>query len=272
MAPLVDVSITERDLKQLSSCVSQTLSNHVAKARVATDKHMSNGTANDKPIINNNNLGERDNGPYLNGTSPKCNGAPTKTPLPSRFTIKDSIMEHQVEIKELIDPKAKLFRISILGNEGCGLIVDHREDEDEDDDDVMSADDETVNEEESEMTGDDEPTDTESQIDLPRPVPTVNQRALDCLPNERKYVTERHIPLVVGLTEPCARLESVTGGKGSSLALLRCLSANDALASDPRFQFTVPYGVVVTTVAYKEMLRVNDNAAREIERLEKECK
>ena len=74
-------------------------------------------------------------------------------------------------------------------------------------------------------------------------------------------VEESH-ELVLPFDDKTASNESLTGGKGSSLSLLKNLSR--ILENE----FIVPNGFVVTTNAYQMVLRENPNLKEEIKKLQ----
>jgi hypothetical protein len=69
--------------------------------------------------------------------------------------------------------------------------------------------------------------------------------------------------LVLSFSDRKASNESITGGKGSSLCLLKSLSQMDLLNS-----FTVPDGFIVTTNAYQLLLQENPILNQAIETLQ----
>ncbi|XP_054166684.1 prodigiosin synthesizing transferase PigC-like [Oppia nitens] len=74
--------------------------------------------------------------------------------------------------------------------------------------------------------------------------------------------------LVLGLNEESAQRVDLTGGKGSSLAVLMNLSQKLA-KNNYKQQFSVANGVVVTTNAYEILLTENKDLLKAIENLEK---
>ncbi|XP_054166949.1 putative phosphoenolpyruvate synthase [Oppia nitens] len=73
---------------------------------------------------------------------------------------------------------------------------------------------------------------------------------------------------VLGLNEESAQRVDLTGGKGSSLAVLMNLS-KQLVKNNSKHQFSVANGVVVTTNAYERLLGENKDLLKAIENLEK---
>ena len=76
------------------------------------------------------------------------------------------------------------------------------------------------------------------------------------------FTFEESQELVLGFDEPNASNEAITGGKGSSLSLLKRLSnleEND---------FIVPKGFVVTTNAYKMVFKENPDLEKAVKKLQ----
>lgn len=81
-------------------------------------------------------------------------------------------------------------------------------------------------------------------------------------------ISELHFPcnkqtqsLVLPLSELQAENETLTGGKGSSLASLYVLSKKYD-------NFIVPNGIIVTTNAYQKMLQENSDIRKQVEQLQ----
>lgn len=76
------------------------------------------------------------------------------------------------------------------------------------------------------------------------------------------FRTEESQELVLPFDDKTASNESLTGGKGSSLSLLKNLS------NISEKEFIVPNGFVVTTNAYQMVLRENPELDKEIKKLQ----
>ena len=78
----------------------------------------------------------------------------------------------------------------------------------------------------------------------------------------------RDSSLVLGLSEENAKLVELSGGKGSSLSQLMILS-KELVKNNYKNEFIVAKGIVVTTNAYKTLLKQSKDILKEISELEK---
>lgn len=78
----------------------------------------------------------------------------------------------------------------------------------------------------------------------------------------------KEIPMVVGIKDDISKLETVSGGKGSSLSYLSSFINN--YKQEDNITFVVPDGIVVTTAAYQHHLRSNRNIFEVISEIENE--
>jgi len=91
-----------------------------------------------------------------------------------------------------------------------------------------------------------------------------NYQIIDVKPERylKLDITEASKVLVLGFKNKSARNESITGGKGSSLSILKDLSEHQSSS------FIVPNGFVVTTNSYDLLLRENPELESAIHKLE----
>ncbi|XP_054166950.1 uncharacterized phosphotransferase YvkC-like [Oppia nitens] len=80
---------------------------------------------------------------------------------------------------------------------------------------------------------------------------------------------DNELAFVLGLNEEKAKRVDLSGGKGSSLAVLTSLAKTIAEDNNSDHKFVVPNGVVVTTNAYQKLLDDNEDLCRQILELEK---
>ena len=78
----------------------------------------------------------------------------------------------------------------------------------------------------------------------------------------------KDLSLVLGLNEENAKSVDLTGGKGSSLAVLMSLS-QQLVEENYENKFNVANGVVVTTNAYQKLIEEYEGLRKEINSLEK---
>ncbi|XP_067130557.1 rifampicin phosphotransferase-like [Centruroides vittatus] len=100
-----------------------------------------------------------------------------------------------------------------------------------------------------------------NETEMPQPLSHI----YPCLLRENDLVKlDQEIPFVVDINEKICRDDRISGGKGSSLAMLcKLLSIQKgALHSNIKDKFLVPKGIVITTTAYKHHIKSHNLSSK----------